>query len=130
MTLSLADLSITAPGLLDFVKTGPDAPALAARFVEAAGGGTASYSPALATALTAASAVGRLLRGARPLQAGDVGASRDPLAGFDKGSLRKEWLHDLARVRPALDAIDTLDFVLRAAGRDLRPSFLRRGARS
>ncbi len=127
VTLSLSDLSITAPGLLDFVKTGPDAPALAARFVERAGGGTASYSPALSTALTAAYAAGRLLRGARPLQAGDVGPSRDPLAGFDKGSLVKEWLHDLARVHPALDAIDTLDFVLRAAGRGLGLRFFAAG---
>jgi len=127
MTLSVAALSITAPGLLDFVKTGLDAPALAARFVEKAGGGTASYSPALATALTAASAVGRLLRSARALVAGDIGAARDPLAGFDRGSLRKEWLHDLARVRPALDAIDTLDFILRGAGRDLGLRFFATG---
>ncbi len=126
-TLSLSALSVTAPGLLDFVKTGPDAPALAARFVEEAGGGTASYSLALATALNSAFVVGRLLRGARPLQAGDIGPSRDPLAGFDRGSVRKEWLHDLARVRPALDAIDTLDFVLRGAGRDLPLRFLATG---
>ncbi len=127
VTLSLADLEITARGLLDFVKTGPDAPALAARFVEAAGGGAASHSPALATALTAATAVDRLLRGARPLAQSDIGASRDPLAGFDRGSLRKEWLHDLSRVRPAVDALDTLDFVLRAAGRDLELRFFAAG---
>jgi hypothetical protein len=124
MTLSLKQIEITAQGLLDFVKTGPDAPALAARFVEKAGGGSATFSPGLATALTAAFAVDRLLRGARPLQEADIGASRDPLPGFDRRSLQKEWLHDLARVRPSLDALDTLDFLLRGAGGDLGLRFL------
>jgi hypothetical protein len=127
VTLSLEELEVTGPGLLDFVKTGAEAPALAARFVEAAGGGSASYSPALASALATAFAVSRLLRGARPLEQSDIGASRDPLAGFDRASAKKEWLHDLARVRPSVEALDALDFILRANGRGLDLRFLAAG---
>jgi hypothetical protein len=123
-TLTLAQIGVTAPGLMEYVRVGAEASALSNLFAAKAGGGTVSYSPALGTALQAADAVSRLLRGSKPLQDSDVGAGRAPLPGFDKNSAKKEWLHDLAKVRPAVDALDSLDFILRAAGKDLRLRFL------
>ena len=117
-TITLAALGMTAVGLRDFVKAGPDAPALAARLAEEAGGGTVTYAPALATALVAAAAIDNLLRGARLLQPSDIGATREALPGFERRSQQKEWLHDLGRVRPSIAAVDTLDFVLRGRNQD------------
>ena len=122
--LTLSQIGVTAPGLLEYVKAGAEASALSNLFAAKAGGGTVSYSPALRTALQAADALSRLVRGSKPLKNSDVGAGRTPLPGFDRNSAKKEWLHDLARVRPAVDALDSLDFILRGAGKDLRLRFL------
>jgi len=117
VSVPLARLGVRVAELLDWVRTGPDAPALAARFVEVAGkAGPVAYSPALAATLAAAAALRRLLQGARPLQAGDVGPGRDPAPELALASRQKEWLHDLSRVRPAIEALDALDLTLRGVG--------------
>ncbi|MBC7925167.1 MAG: hypothetical protein H7039_05875 [Bryobacteraceae bacterium] len=124
VTVTLAQIGVSATGLLDFVKAGVEASALSNKFSESAGGGSVSYSPALQTALRAASAISRLLTGARAIQEGDVGPKRDLLPLFDRRSARKEWLHDFARVRPSIEALDSLEFILRGAGKDLPLRFV------
>lgn len=114
-------LELASNDLLNFVQTGPDAPALVARCLTAAGPGakTVTFSPELATALRTADALSRLLRSSKLLDDGDAGTTRALLPDFAAASRRKEWLHDLARVRPAVDALDALDFIARANQRDL-----------
>ena len=114
------------PSLLDFVRHGTTAPALKTAFRQAAGAGatTVTFSPALEAALGRADALARLLRSARPLDASDIGAGRAALPGLASASAQKEWLHDLARVRPGIDALDALDFHARADGRALGLRFI------
>src|SRR5262249_4358301 len=124
LSFTLAQIAVSATGLLDYVKSGAEASALATLFAAKAGGGTVAYSAPLRTALQAAYAISRLLRGARPLQGSDLGPGRTALPSYQKSSARKEWLHDLARVRPAVEALDSLDFILRNAGKDLGLRFV------
>lgn len=123
-TFTVAQLNIPAAGLLDYVKAGAEATGLSAAFAAKAGGGTVSYSPALQTALQAAYAIGRMLRSSRKLQDGDVGPNRTPLPSLAKKSARRQWLHDLGRVRPSVEALDALDFILRRSGREVPLRFL------
>lgn len=125
--VSLASLGLTALDLQDFVHDGPEAPALAARFATA-GAGAAAYTPQLQTALVAAYAVFLLLRGAQPLAAADLGDTTPAvLAGFDLASQRKKWLHDLARLREPVEALDILDSLQRARGGGLDLRFFSAG---
>jgi hypothetical protein len=115
VTRTLASIGVKPRQLMDFVQAGVEAPALAARFLEAAGGdGRVEFSGALTAALRAASAIARLLRGARPLQEGDLGEPGEALPELGPRSRQKEWMHDLARVRPSIAALDELDFLVRA----------------
>lgn len=119
VTRGLASIGLKPAQLLDFVQAGPEASALAARFAESVGGGrTVEFSAALAAALRAATAIARLLRGARVLQQGDLGEPGEALPELERRSRRKEWMHDLARVRPSIAAIDELDFLVRAKNAD------------
>jgi hypothetical protein len=124
--LSVASLGLAAKDLLGFVQNGPDAPALQMRF-SAAGNGPAAFSPALETALAAAYAISLLLLGARALSADDLGAAPAPLVNFAHSSDRKQWLHDLARFRQPVQALDILDSVARIRGAPLDLRFASAG---
>ena len=119
-TVTLASLSITAKGLLEFVQDSADAPALASKLAAAAGGGAATFSPALQNALLAAYAISLLLRNARPLSTDDLGdTARTAITDFDAASKRREWLHDVGRVRQPIQAVAMLDAALSARGSSL-----------
>jgi hypothetical protein len=122
--IRFAQLGLVPRNLLDYVKTGPDAPALATLFQQAAGGDTATFSPELAAALRVADAISRLLRTAIAIEDADVGVARDPLPDLVQKSRQKEWLHDMARVRPCIDALDNLDFIARANSVNLNLRFI------
>jgi hypothetical protein len=94
---------------------------------EHAGGGAVEPSSELAAALDAAAALQRLLRGARPLTADDVGAERGPVASLATASSRLEWMHDVGHVRPIVDALARLDLRERAGGRRLDVQFAATG---
>ncbi|MFZ4573787.1 MAG: hypothetical protein ACOYN0_05275 [Phycisphaerales bacterium] len=118
-THTLASIGVKPAQLMDFVQAGVEAPALVTRFLEAAGGsGPVQFSESLTAALRAASAIARLLRGARPLQDGDLGVTGEPLAELGPRSRQKEWMHDLSRVRASIAALDELDFLVRARSAD------------
>ena len=91
---------------------------------EHAGGGTVEPSPELAAALDVANAVQRVLRGARPLSADDVGADRTPAVALATPSSQIEWLHDVAHVRPVVDALARLDLSRRTTGNGLGVRFI------
>ena len=119
-SVSLLSLDITAKGLLQYVQESPDAPALASKCAEAAGGGTVTFSPMLQNALVVTHAISLLLRNARTLSPGDLGdVARTPVTDFDVASKRREWLHDVGRVRPPMQAVAMLDAVLTARGSEL-----------
>lgn len=127
-TVNLASLGITAKGLLQFVQESPDAPALVPKFSEAVGGGTVAFSPALQNALVAAYAISLLLRNARPLSTDDLGdVTRTTITDFDAASRRREWLHDVGRVRQPMRAVAMLDAVLSARGSGLTLKFASAG---
>ena len=127
-TATLASLGITAKGLLDFVQSGPDAPALAAKFSASAGGGAVTFSSQLENALVVAYALSLLLRNARPLSASDLGdVARAPIANFSAASKRREWLHDVGRVRQPIQALGLLDAALTARGSSLNLQFAAAG---
>ena len=127
-TVTLASLEITAKGLLQFVQESPDAPALASKFGESVGGGTVTFSPALQNALVAAYAISLLLRNARALSTNDLGdVPRTTVTDFDATSKRREWLHDVGRVRPPMQAVAILDSVLSARGSSLTLKFASAG---
>jgi hypothetical protein len=127
-TMSVASLGITARGLLDFVQDGPDAPALAKRFRDAASATSATFTPALQNALVAAYAISLLLRNSRALAPADLGdKERTPLADFDAASKRRQWLHDVGRLRQPVQALAMLDAVLTARGTDLQLKFASAG---
>jgi hypothetical protein len=112
--VTLGDLGIHAGDLAELAKSGAAAGGLRQRIAEFAGveSGAVTYSAELRVRLTVAYALARLLRSSRPINAGDAedaGPGRDPIAAFDRASQRIEWLHDLARVRPAVEAIEVLE---------------------
>lgn len=112
-TVSLADAGVTSADLRGAAAAGRG---VLNTLAEHAGGGTAEPSAELAAALETANALQRLLRGARPLDAGDVAAGRDGVAALSSGSSQIEWLHDVAHVRPVVDALARLDLGERAKG--------------
>ena len=127
-TVTLASLGITPKGLLQFVQNGPDAPALASKCAEAAGGGTVTFSPTLENALVAAYAISLLLRNARALSPDDLGdTARTTITEFDAASKRREWLHDVGRVRQPVQALAMLDAALLARGSALGLKFASAG---
>jgi hypothetical protein len=128
-TITYAQLNVAPQTLLDFVKTGPSAPALAGLFEQAAGGGIATFSAELQTALRVADAISRLLRSAKPLEDSDVSTGRDAIPELAQRSRQTEWLHDLGRVRTCIDALDSLAYIARANGIDLKLRFLASGPR-
>jgi hypothetical protein len=127
-TVSLASLNITAKGLLQFVQDSPSAPALASKCAEAAGGGTVIFSAALENALVTAYAISLLLRNARPLSTDDLGdVTPTAITDFDAASKRRQWLHDVGRVRQPMQAVGMLDAVLTARGSGLTLKFASAG---
>jgi hypothetical protein len=128
-TVTLTSLNVTPRSLLDFVQDGPDAPALAQKFADAAGGsGSVTFTPALESALAVAYAISLLLRNARPLSPADLGdVARAPLTGFDAASKRRQWLHDVGRVRQPIQAVSILDAALAARGAALPLQFASAG---
>jgi hypothetical protein len=127
-TLTLAALGVTAKGLLSYVQESPDAPALAAKFVELAGGGSATFSAALQGALVAAYAISLLLRNARPLSDNDLGdVGRTAVTDFEAASQRSAWLHDVGRVRSPVQAVGMLDSVMKVRGSILKLQFASAG---
>jgi hypothetical protein len=127
-TMSLGSLGITASGLMEFVQDSPDAPALATRFSEAAGGGSVTFTTALQNALVAAYAISLLLRNSRALSSVDLGdTARTPISDFDSTSKLRQWLHDVGRVRQPVQALGMLNAVLTARGTSLRLKFASAG---
>jgi hypothetical protein len=127
-TATLASLGITAKGLLDFAQESPEAPALAAKFSDASGGGGVTFSPQLENALVVSYALSLLLRNARPLSSADLGdIARTPITDFDAAAKRRQWLHDLGRVRQPIQALGLLDAVLTARGSSLTLKFASAG---
>jgi hypothetical protein len=120
-TVSLADAGVTAATMRAAAAGGLG---VLNTLSEHAGGGTAEPSPELAAALDNAAAVQRLLRGARPLTEDDVGGERTAVTALSTPSSQTEWLHDVAHVRPVVDALARLDLSERVAGRRLGLRFI------
>ena len=119
--VSLADAGVTTATMRAAAAGGSG---VLNTLAEHAGGGTAEPSPELAAALDAAAALQRLLRGARPLTDDDVGGERAAVASLSTPSSQTEWLHDVAHVRPIVDALARLDLSERVAGRRLGLRFI------
>ncbi len=120
-TVSLADASVTAATMRAAAVGGRG---VLNTLAEHAGGGTAEPSPELAAALDTAAAVQRLLRGARPLTDDEIGGERTTVTALSTPSSQTEWLHDVAHVRPVVDALARLDLSERTAGRRLGLRFV------
>lgn len=101
---------VTANTLFDLAKSGDPGSALFRLIAEQHGIAPSAviFSPALEDALWLATILARLLGNARSLSPEETGTERTDLNDYALPSQRTEWLHDLARVKPSVAALEAL----------------------